>query len=112
MISGAEQAAWQCATPDGAGLVSAASRQRPDLRGGPFELAAPHVLLFVAFGFRRISRGRDLLPAIGGRAVQLDAEIAVVERRVALAVARIGQRERHIVTQEIDAGNVPVSAVA
>src|SRR5215510_2170947 len=111
VIVRAEQATRQCAAPDGAGLVSAARCQRPDLCGAPFDLAAPHVLLFVAFGLGRIGRCRDLLPAVGGRAVQLDAEMAVVERRIALAVARVGEGQRYVVAQEVDAGNVPVSAV-
>src|SRR3954454_22443646 len=70
MIIGAEQATRQCSAPDGTGLVRAAGRPRPDLRGAPFELAAPHVLLLVALGLRWIGRGWNLLPAVGGRAVQ------------------------------------------
>ena len=103
VIGRAEQAARQRAAPDDAGLVGAAGRERPDARRAPVERPAPHVVLLVAFRLRRIGGSGDLLPAVRGRAVQLDAEVAMIERRIAPPVAPVGQREGDVVAEEIDA---------
>jgi hypothetical protein len=39
--------------------------------------------------------------------VKLDAEMAVIERRVMPAVALVAQRERDVVAEEIDARDLP-----
>src|SRR5262249_45889761 len=92
VIGRAEEAARQRAAPDDAGLVGAAGRERPDARQAPAERAAPEIEFFVAFRLRRIDRRGDLFPTIARRAVQLDAEMAVVERRVTPAVAMVDER--------------------
>src|SRR5262249_50843428 len=74
----------------------------------PIERPAPHVVLLVALRLRRIDRRSDLLPTVARRAVKLDAEVPVVERRITTAVAAVGQRDGDIVTQEIDRCDLPL----
>src|SRR5262249_14920738 len=81
-IARTEQPARQRSTPHDAGLVAATGLERPDARRAPIERPAPHVVLLVALRFRRIGRCSDLLPPVSRRAVKLDAEMTVVERRV------------------------------
>src|SRR5262249_5600825 len=107
-----EQAAWKRPAPNDALLVTTAGRERPDFGGAPIHRPTPHVDLLVTFGLRRIGGRRDLFPARRGRAVQLDPEVAVIERRIVTSVARIGQRERDIVAKEVDAGDIPGRSLA
>src|SRR5262249_60198584 len=88
-----EKPARQRSTPEDAGLVAAAGLERPDARRAPIERPAPHVVLLVAVRFRRIGRHRNLLPPVSRRAVKLDAEMTVVERRVTPPVATVAERE-------------------
>jgi hypothetical protein len=86
--------------------------QRPDALQRPVALAAPHVDVDEAFGLGRVLRHADLAPRatlIVG-AVELDAEVAVVQHRVPRAVARIGRRQRHVVADEV--GTRDVRAIA
>src|SRR5262249_27476766 len=76
-----EQAARQRSAPDDAGLVRAARFERPHAGSAPIDRAAPHVVLFVTLWFGRIGGDGDLLPTVPRRAVELDAEVAMVERR-------------------------------
>ena len=85
-IIGAKQPGRDRAGPDPSGLVRPAGRDRPDLeeRGRAGRVG-------------RKSRRRDLAPgaaAVVG-AVQLRAEVAVLERRIDRAVARVVQHRRH-----------------
>src|SRR5712691_6490776 len=112
VIGRAEQAARQRSTPEDAGLVGAAGRERPDARGAPVDRPAPHVVLLVAVRLGRVSGGRHLLPAVRGRAVELDAEMAVIERRIGPPVPTVGQREGDVVTQEIDGCDLPLPGPA
>src|ERR1700716_238640 len=77
-----EQAARKRSTPEDARLVATAGRERPDAGRAPGERSAPHVLLLVALRLRRICGSSNLLPARRRRAVELDAEMTVVERSV------------------------------
>src|SRR5690606_29615439 len=62
----------------------------------------------------RVGRGGGFLP--GGarvvRPVQLDAEMAEVERGVELPVARVAEHGAHGIAEERDAGHAPVAIVA
>ena len=111
VVARPEQSAGQRAAPDHAGLVRAAGHQRPDARRAPGQRPAPHVVLLEALGLRRIGRCRDLLPTVGGRAMHLDAEMAVVERGIVPAVARIGQRQGDVVAEEVGAFDRPAGRV-
>ena len=112
-ILGAEQAAGDRAAPERAVLVERRC-ERPDQRGRPLALLAPEVLLDLALGLLRILRDRDLGPrraAIVG-AVELDAEVAVVERRVPPPVAAVGKRNGDVVTQKFDLRDLPLLRLA
>ncbi len=103
-----EKAARKRSAPEHARLIGAARLQRPNARRAPLERPVPHVEFFVAFGLRRIGRRGDLAPcAVAVGAMHLDAEVAVIERRVALARAGIGHRERDVVAEEIGARDLP-----
>ena len=41
--------------------------------------------------------------------MQLDAEMAMVERRIIRAVTRVMQSQSHVVTDEVAIGNVPAT---
>ena len=112
MIDGAEESARQRSAPDDAGLVGTARLERPDARRGPVERPAPHVVLLVTLRLGRIGGCRDLLPAIARRAMQLDAEMAVIERRIAQPVATVLEREGDVIAQEIDPRDLPLSCLA
>src|SRR6516165_10389084 len=107
-IARAEEPARQRSTPNDAGLVAAAGLERPDARRAPIERPAPHVMLFVAVGFRRIGRRSDLLPPVRRRTVKLDAEMTVVECRIAPPVATVAQREGDIVAEKLDRRDLPL----
>src|SRR5215471_18936023 len=99
MIARAEEPARQRSTPTDAGFVAATGLERPDACRAPIERPAPHVVLLVALRFGRIGRRSDLLPPVRGRAVKLDAEMTVVECRIAPPVAMVAQRQGDIVPQ-------------
>ena len=65
-------------------------------------------MLFVTLRLGRIGGHGDLLPTVPLGAVELDAEVAVVERRVADAVAAVRQGEGDIVAQEIGRRDLPL----
>src|SRR2546428_3565343 len=90
MVGRAEQAPWQCSTPDDPGLVGSPRRQRPDACRAPIQGPIPHVVLFVAVRLGRIGRSRDLFPTRRRRAVKLDAEMTMIERRITPPVASVG----------------------
>src|SRR5262249_14500369 len=112
IVSRAKQTARQRAAPNDPRLVGAAYLQRPDARGTPRQRPAPRIVFFEAFRLRRIGRSCNLLPTGCGRAVHLDAEMAVIERRKVTAAARIRQREGDVVAEEIRLVDVPASVAA
>src|SRR5215470_3146729 len=97
-VGRAEQPAGQRPAPD---VLLAAGGQRPDARGAPVDRTAPRIVLLVALRLGRIGRCRDFLPAVGRGTVELDPEMAMVERRIAPTVAPVGQREGDVVAEEI-----------
>src|SRR5512132_482149 len=90
VIRRAEETARNGSAPDHAGLVETAGLERPNAYRAPRERPAPHVVLLVAFRLGRIRGRRDLLPTRRCRAVQLDAEMAVIESGIMPPVARGG----------------------
>src|SRR5207248_11799495 len=74
--------------------------------------ASPHILFFVAFGLRRIDGHSYFFPPIPVRAMELYPEMPVVECCVVPAVARIRQRQRDVIAEEIDGSDLPATAVA
>ena len=109
-VIGTEQPARQGAAPDHAGLVRAAGRERPDQLQRPLGRRAFHRRLRrVAFGLVGILRRRHLVPrgAAVRRSLQLDAEVAVVQRGEQVAVPRVVHRQRDVVTEKTGAGDVP-----
>jgi hypothetical protein len=109
IILGAEQAARQGAAPEHAGLIGASRNERPDAHGAPGQRPPPHVILFKALRLLGICRRGYLLPAVGRRAVHFHTEVAVVERRIALAATLVAQRQRHVVGEEIDFRDFPAA---
>src|SRR5438105_4759081 len=109
MICRAKKTAWLGSTPNDTGLVATAGLERPDAGGAPFQRSTPHVMLFVSFRLRRIGGNSKLLPARRCRAVKFDAKMPVVESRITSSIARIGQRDGNVVSEEIHGRDLPIS---
>src|SRR5690606_1290768 len=109
-VVGAEQAARDRAAPDAIALVPAAGLERPDLEQSPRHRLAERVeLLGLALGPLGVLRRRDLGPrgALVVRAVELDAEVAVVQRDE----PAVGwQEHRHRRGAEVQTFDAPVAA--
>jgi hypothetical protein len=106
-IGRTEEPAGERATPDDARLIAAAGCECPDTRRAPIDGPAPHIVFLVTLGLGRIDRHGDLFPSLPVRAVKLHSEMTVIERGVMAAVARVAQRKRDIVAEEIDGLDVP-----
>src|SRR3990170_3945907 len=98
-IARAEQPARHGAAPDHPRLIRPACLERPDQLRRPVYRLAPAIKINEPYGLFRIGGRGDFLPGLSAlvAAMQLDAEMAVVERRIVRAVTRIMQGERHIV---------------
>ena len=91
-VVGAEQPARDRAAPQHARLVGVARLDRPAELRRPHDLALRHrVDVLDALGLGRVLGRRDLVPRVAAvvAAVEVHAEVPVVERRVDGAVARI-----------------------
>ena len=110
-----KEAARDRPAPQRARLGAAGRFERPDFFELPASRSPLHgIKIDRAFGGLGIDRNAHLVPGrarVGG-AMELDAEVAVVERGVNGPVARVGQRHRHVVPQERRAGDLPTRAVA
>ena len=104
-----EEAARQRAGPEHTGLRREPRRQAPEADEAPGDLAAHEVLLHVTLGRRGIGGHAEFLPggaAIPG-AVQLGAEVAVVQGRVPGAVTGILHGQGDVVPQKGHRVEVP-----
>ena len=92
-VARAEQPARHGAAPDDARLVAPARFKRPDQLRGPVHRLAPAVKVIEPFGLCRIGGRGDFLPRLAALVapVQLDAEMAMIERRIVRAVTRVMQ---------------------
>src|SRR5262249_41017839 len=111
-IARAEEPARQRSAPNDAGLVPATGLERPNACRAPIERPAPHIVLFVALRFGRIGRRSDLLPPVRRRAMELDAEMAVVECRITPPVTTVVQRQGDVVSQKLDRRDLPLPRLA
>src|SRR5258708_7950901 len=112
MVGQRKRAPGRRAAPEASGLAGAARLQRPDARRAPGERPAPGVVLFEALRLRRVGRGGNLLPTLCGRAVHLDAEMAVIERRKVTAASRVRHCERYVVAEEVCLLDLPAAVAA
>ncbi len=72
---------------------------------------APAVPIDEPLGLLRIGGRRDFLPAAVLRAVQLDAEVTVVEDGVVKPAPAVAEREGDVVAQEVGRGDAPLAAL-
>ena len=88
--------------------------KRPNQLRGPVHRLAPAIDVIEPLGFCRIGGRGDFLPRLAAlvAAMQLDAEMAVIERRIIRAVTRIMERQGHVVANEIAIGNAPAAPAA
>ena len=109
MVARAEEPAGYRAAPQEAVLFGASGFERKDINQGVGNILAPAVTVDGALGLRRIGRRGDFRPAAVFAAVQLGAEMSVVERGVSVSAAPVVESERDVVAEKVDAGDAPVA---